>query len=198
MGQSCAWHFLRTRSRWQLVYVTAAAAVVLIGSVGTTAYLIRENHRSFRLMLLQRQYDDYLLRANDVEKLEQSLVALAAELPADEGVARRLEMVRRREAAASEPNLVRFFMRHHMAHDQVDKSVREANRLLESSPNDWEAQCHLARAALIHGDVKKAKSIVAGLPKADQAANAILSYPILVLDSTNLFLQLGDACGSTR
>jgi predicted Zn-dependent protease len=188
-----AWYFLRSRSRWQLVYITAAAVIVLVGSVGTTAYLIRENRRTFRLTLLQRQYDDYLLRANDLERLEASLVDLAAELPNDEGVAGRLEMVRRREALASEPNLVRFFMRYHMARGQVDDSVREANRLLETEPNDWEAQCYLARAALSRGDVKKAKEIIARLPRAEEASGTILRYPIIALESTSLFLQAGDA-----
>ncbi len=186
------WYFLRTRSRRQLVYITAASAVVLIGAGGVPAYLIREHRRTFRLNCLERQYDGFLLYHNDIDKLENALADLAAELPGDPNIARRLEMVRNREAPASEPNLVRFLMRFHMANDRTEASIREAHRLLEAVPRDWEAECCLAQAAFIRGDYKAAKAIVAELPKPQEAADTLLRYRHIPLDSVGLFLRLGD------
>jgi tetratricopeptide (TPR) repeat protein len=188
-GPIIGWYFLRSRTKWQLAGLTAAAGIVLGGTGGVSAYLIREHRRDFHISLLHRQVDSYLF-LNDVNKLEECMAALAAEEPEDPRLGRRLAMVRNREASPAEPDLVRFFMRYHMSNGRVAESVREANKLLESSPQDWEARCYLAKAALARGDREAAKAEVAKLPRAQEVANTI---PVHVArDSAYLFSYLGD------
>jgi tetratricopeptide (TPR) repeat protein len=187
-----AWHFLRSRRRRHLLYIAAAALVILGGGGYGVSAFIKERRRNFRVYLLQRQYEDYLHRNNDVEKLESALAALAGELPDDHVIARRLKMVHDREAPASEPNIVRFLMRHHMAAGRVADSVREANELLASFPDDWEARCYLARAAIRRGEPDKAKAMIADLPSVKDSSEMVRQYPIIALESVELFAQLGD------
>ncbi|HEY1378148.1 MAG TPA: tetratricopeptide repeat protein [Gemmataceae bacterium] len=182
------WHFLRTRTRRQLVYVLTASVFIVGTATAVPTYLFLEHRRTNRINILQQQYEYYMV-GSDVGKLEEVLAKLVAEKPDDAGLARRLEMVRAHEAPVSEPKLVRFFMRHHMAGGRVDESVREANKLLESLPNDWEARCYLARAALARGDRAGAKKQLATLPRAEDADSL---PPYVAHDAFFLFRELGD------
>ena len=190
-GPRRAYYFLRSRTRLQIAYILSAALVVVVGGGGPAYYLLKEHRRTFRISILQRNYDGYLIYNNNLEKLESSLAELAAAMPDDVAVARRLAMVRSQEIPASEPKLVRFFMRYHSTHGQPTESVREAEKLLENSPDDWEAHLFLAKAALARGDREAAKRYVADLPKADDAAESILPYPGVARDSIILFHELG-------
>jgi tetratricopeptide (TPR) repeat protein len=184
------WYFLRTRSRRQLAYISGFMIVFFVGLSGIPIYLFREHRRNTHLNFLQRQVEGYVLYTSDVDKLENSLVALGAATPNDPSIEQRLEMVRKREAQPSEPNLVRFFMRYHMNNGDVDASVREANKLLESFPDDWEARCELANAALKRGDVSGARKQVAALPHAGGASAPMLAD--VALNSAHLFKRIGD------
>jgi predicted Zn-dependent protease len=183
--------FLRTRTPLQLACVLAAVMIVFVGSAGTAFILIKEHRRTFRISCLQRAYDGYLLYNHDREKLEKSLTDLVAEMPDDTGLAHRLAIVRSGEVPTSEPKLVRFFMRYYMAHGRRADSVREAQKLLESAPDDWEARIFLSRAALASGDKETAKRLVSGLPHAEDAAGSILPFPSIARDSIFLFNELG-------
>jgi tetratricopeptide (TPR) repeat protein len=184
------WYFLRSRTRRQLTYISVGMTVVVIGAIGVPLYLIVEHRRTSRLSFLQRQVDGYLLYSNDLEKLEDSLVALANWRSTDAEVAHRLEMVRKREAEASEPNLVRFFMRYHMSEGRVDASIREANKLLESSNEDWEARCNLANAYLMRGDVAGARKQIANLPRVENVSTPMVAD--VALNSAQIFKRIGD------
>jgi tetratricopeptide (TPR) repeat protein len=181
------WYFLRSRSKRQLLYITVGTVIVVGGTAGVPAYLFLEHRRSTRISIHQRQYDFYVL-GNDVAKLEEVLESLTVDMPDDAGLARKLAMVRDRVAPVTEPNLVRFFMRHHLANGRIDESVREANKLLESFPEDWEARCHLAKVALSRGDRAEAKKRLVDLPTAKQAGGAIPPY--VAMDAFYLFGQL--------
>jgi tetratricopeptide (TPR) repeat protein len=184
------WYFLRSRTRVQLVVVLTGAAIILGTIPAVAAYLVHEHRRTTRLYFMNRTYEGYLRQSNDVDKLEESLTALHDAQPDDAALARRLEMVKLREAPASEPELVRFFMRHHMGNGRIDESVREAKKLLESYPNDWDARVYLAWAALHRGDKEEALREIARLPAAEDAAARI--HGDVALASASLFTELGD------
>jgi tetratricopeptide (TPR) repeat protein len=189
-GPIWAWHFLRTRTRRQLVVVLAVAVIALGAVGGVPAYLLHEHRRTTRLNFLHRKYEGYLTQSTDLNNLQESLEGLHEALPEDNAVARRLEMVRQRQAPASEPDLVRFFMRQHMGAGRIDESVREANKLLESYPNDWDARVYLAWAALYRGNKDAAKQELARLPSTKDSAARI--YGDVALASARLFAELGD------
>jgi tetratricopeptide (TPR) repeat protein len=189
-GPIRAWYFLRTRNRRQLVVVLAVAVIVLGAVGGVPAYLLHERRRTTKLYFLHRKYEGYLTQSTDLDKLQEALEGLHEALPEDAATTRRLEMVRQREAPNSEPELVRFFMRQHMGAGRIDESVREAKKLLESYPDDWDARVYLAWAALNRGDKESAKKEVARLPAASDSVAKI--HGDVALASARLFAELGD------
>jgi tetratricopeptide (TPR) repeat protein len=184
------WYFLRTRTRRQLVYIAAAATVVLAGAGGVPAYVLWEHRRSNRISFLQRNLEGYLAYTDDVDKLEATLAALAKEMPANETVARELAYVRAREAPPTESKLVRFFMRYHWAKGRVAEATREADKIIQFASNDWEAHCYLALAALSRGDRAGAKRQISNLPPVAEAANTLPANVTPV--AARLFATLGD------
>jgi tetratricopeptide (TPR) repeat protein len=188
-GPIWIWYFLRTRTWLQLTGVAMFVVLCLTGTGGTAFYIYREKKRNDRIGMLRRQYEIDLLEANP-KHLETTLQTMAKEMPEDRDVPRRLEMLHAREAPASEPNLVRFFMRNHLTNGRIDDAVREANKLLESFPDDWEVHCTMAKVALFRGDLDGAKKWLATLPPAEKSATPI---PLSVArDSAWLFKAIGD------
>jgi tetratricopeptide (TPR) repeat protein len=188
-GPINTWYFLRSRSKRQLLGIGVGTIFVVGVAVMVPGYLFLDHRRTTRVTMLQRQLEFYTA-GSDVGKLEDTLTELTKELPSDEVLARRLAMVRDGDAPVSEPKLVRFFMRHHMVNGRVSQSVREAEKLLETVPNDWEARCYLADAALRNGDKAGAERHLATLPRAQDVADTIL--PNVAVHSAYLFDQLGD------
>jgi tetratricopeptide (TPR) repeat protein len=188
-GPINTWYFLTTRSKRQLLYIAMGTVVIVGGAIMVPGYLYLEHRRTNRITLLQRQLEFFVM-GSDVEKVETTLAELADMSPDDEALARRLAMVRDRNAPVSEPKLIRFFMRHHMVNGRVTESVREADKLLESVPDDWEARCYLADAAMRNGDRAGAERHLANLPRAQEVAETIPAN--VAVYSAFLFDRLGD------
>lgn len=188
-GPRWTWAFLRTRTKRQLVLILSSATIIFVAVTATPAYLYYDHRRTNRISARQQRYDAYI-ESNDLEKLEQSLESLAEVLPNDPSVARRLDMVRNRSASVSEPKLVRFFMRYHMQKGQTEQSVAEAEKLLESFPDDWESHCYLAEAALRKGDRSEAVRQISNLPNAGDVSETIPAN--VAFYSAGLFARLGD------
>jgi tetratricopeptide (TPR) repeat protein len=188
-GPIWLFYFL-TSCSWQVLAYFALFTIVLVGGgTAVCGYLLQEHWRTTRLGMNTKQYD-FCVLGSDVDKLEAALVALVADDPDNAALARRLDMVRDRNAPVSEPKLVRFFMRHHMVNGRVNESVREAEKLLESLPEDWEARCYLADAAMKAGDKAAAEKHLAVLPPAAEVAETIPAN--VAVYSAFLFDRVGD------
>ena len=183
------WYFLRSRTWWQLAGLSVVAVIALTSTGGIAAYRFYERRKDFRRTFFERQFDGYLFE-NNFDKAEECLVALVKDQPGDPRLTRRLEMLRKQEATTSEPDLLRFLMRYHMYHGRSAESAREARKLLQAAPGDWEAKCYVAKEALARGDRAAAKAAVADLPKAKDAAESL--PPHVARESAYLFRLIGD------
>jgi tetratricopeptide (TPR) repeat protein len=185
---SSVW-WLRTRTRRQLILTALAATVILGGGVGPAAYVAWERHRDGRRAMLWHQYDAYL-DAGNVEKVEATLTALQGVSPRDPSIAQRLAMLRAGEAPAGDSKFIRFLMRTHVVNGRTDRAVREAVRLVDLTPGDWEARCLLIEDALRRGDRAAAQEHLAALPSPKETSAP--PSPHVALIAANLFQRLGD------
>jgi tetratricopeptide (TPR) repeat protein len=182
-----AWWWLRTRTRGQLLLTVGAAAIVLI-ACSTPVYLLWERHRDNQRANLWRLYDRYL-DTGDAEKLESTLHSLEKMSPGDPQIAQRLSQLRSREAPAGDSRFIRFLLRMHGNEGRIDLAAREAAKLVENLPDDWEARCVLIDDASRRGDKKAVRKHLAALPSATESDSI---PPHVALYSAGLFQRVGD------
>jgi tetratricopeptide (TPR) repeat protein len=183
------WWWLRTRTRRQLIVTALAATVILGGGVGPAAYVAWEHRRDGRRAMLWRQYDSYLDVGN-AERVEATLTALQELSPGDPSIGQRLDMLHAGEAPAGDSKFIRFLMRTHSVNGRTDRAVREAARLADVVPGDWEARCVLIEDALRRGDQAAVQQHLAALPSPKETSAP--PPPHVALVAANLFQRIGD------
>src|SRR5262245_3989199 len=188
-GPRRAWDALRTAPP-RLVAIVVAVSLTAVGAVGATGgYLWWEHRREFQRNLLNRQLD-YQIAICDIDAVESTLVALQKMAPDDPSISARLEGIRAREAPLNDPNLIRVVMRTHYRFGAYDLAAREASKLIESLPADWEARCMLADQASRRDDKSSVRKHLSVLPRPFDVADSI--QPWVAWYSAVLFQRIGE------
>src|SRR5687767_13754918 len=100
-------------------------------------------------------------------------------------------MVRTREAPTSDPVMIRLIMRAYFREQRYDLAAKEAAKLVETVPNDWEALCFLTNDALARRDTEAVRRHIAAMPRPKDAAEQIHLWTVPY--ALNLFARLGEA-----
>ncbi|MFO0808505.1 MAG: hypothetical protein U0746_07770 [Gemmataceae bacterium] len=185
------WAFLRTAPRGTVALVVSVALLVVVGLGGMGAYLLWERRietkRTFYYTML-----DQCMNACDAERTEDTLLKLQVWAARDESIPRRLQALRNREGPASDPKMLRLIMRGHYRDGHLDLAAREAAKLVESLPEDWEARCILADDASRRNDKATVQTQLATLPLAADTAVEFIP-PWVAWYAAQLFQRLGEA-----
>lgn len=170
-----------------LVLVVALTAVTSLGA--TAAVLWREHRVEARRTMLYRHLDHYLMIC-DIEEVEKVLVALQLLAPDDPSIGLKLEAIRNCDAPFGESKLLRCTMRAHYRKGNLTLAAREAAKLVENFPTDWEARCMLADDASRRDDKEAIQRNIAILPRALDVSDTI--PPWVAWYSAALFYRLGE------
>lgn len=184
-----SWTMLRTAPP-RLVALVLLVALTVVGSLGATAAVLWREHRiEARRTMLYRHLDHYLAIC-DLEEVEKVLVALQLLTPDDPSVSLRLEAVRNRDAPFGDSKLLRCTMRAHYRAGDYTLAAREAAKLVENFPTDWEARCMLADDAARRDDKDAIRRNLSVLPRALDISDSI--PPWVAWYSAGLFHRLGE------
>jgi tetratricopeptide (TPR) repeat protein len=188
-GPRRVWYALRSAPP-RLIAIVIAVSFTVVGAVGATGgYLWWEHRREFQRGLLYRQLD-YQMAVCDIDGVEFTLVALQGMVPDDPSIGARLEGIRAREAPLNDPNLLRVVMRTHYRLGDYKLAAREAAKLIENIPTDWEARCMLADEASRRDDRSSVQKHLFVLPRPFDVADSI--QPWVAWYSAMLFQRLGE------
>jgi tetratricopeptide (TPR) repeat protein len=188
-GPRQAWIGVRSAPP-RFVAIVAAVSLTVVGAVGATGgYLWWENRREFQRRHLYREQDYYMSRG-DLDSLERTLEQLRARAPDDATIAARLEGVRARTAPINDPTLLRVVMRAHFFKEDYALAAREAAKLIETLPLDWEARCVLVDEASRRDDRSAIQNHLAALPRAGDMTEPI--EPWVARYSAILFQRIGE------
>lgn len=187
-----AWvyHFVREAPRAHVALVLGVAAFVVVGVGGPAAYLLWERRvegkRTFYYSML-----DQNLKACDAERAEETLTNLLTWAPNDDSIPIRLKALRDREGPASDPDLLRLIMRGLYREGKIDLAAREAGKLIETHPDDWESRCMLADAAARRNDTTEVQKQLAELPSAADVSPMVIP-PWVAWYGAQLFHRIGE------
>jgi tetratricopeptide (TPR) repeat protein len=172
------------------VLIAVVAVVGLVVGLGTWAvYTMTERRASFQRDVYWRMFFYYVDHA-EIDKVEDALVKLQGLLPDNGTITARLNMVQAREAPISDPLMVRLIMRTHYREQRYDLAAKEAAKLAEINPNDWEALCFLTNEALTKGDMEAVRRHISAMPRARDVPDQVYLWTIPY--ALNLFKRLGD------
>jgi tetratricopeptide (TPR) repeat protein len=178
------------------VLIVVVAAVGLFAGLGTWAYYTHSERRStFQRDVYWRMFFYYVEHA-EIDKVENALVELQRLLPENGTISARLNMVRTREAPLSDPTMIRLIMRTYYREQRYDMAAKEAAKLAEVNPNDWEALCFLTNDALVKGDMAAVRRHISAMPRARDVPDQVYLWTIPY--ALNLFKRLGDATRYTE
>ena len=173
------------------VLIAVVAAVGLFAGLGTWAYYTHSERRStFQRDVYWRMFFYHVEHA-EIDKVEKALVELQRLLPENGTVSARLNMVRTREAPLSDPTMIRLIMRTYYREQRYDMAAKEAAKLAEVNPNDWEALCFLTNEALVKGDMAAVRRHISAMPRPRDVPDQVYLWTIPY--ALNLFKKLGDA-----
>src|SRR5204863_3591748 len=90
----------------------------------------------------------------------------------------QLKMVRSREAPITDVEMVRLIMRTWYREQKFDLAAKEAAKIVEIAPRDWEALCFLTNAAFMHGDMAAVHRHIAAMPSPSEVPDQIYLWTI--------------------
>lgn len=188
-GPRKTWTFVRAMPP-RLILLVAAVSLTVVGAVGATGgYLWWEHRREFQRNLYHKQLE-YQMAICDLEGVEQTLERLQKLNRDDPSLAARLEGIRAREAPINDPELLRVIMRTHYRKGDYGLAAREAAKLIETLPLDWEARCMLMDDASRRDDHSAVQRHLSILPRAGDVADSI--QPWVAWYSATLFQRMGE------
>jgi tetratricopeptide (TPR) repeat protein len=189
-GPRWAWTTFREAPR-RLIVIVVLISLTVIGAVGATGgYLLWEHRREFRRSQYNRQLD-YYMAAGDIDGVESTLLELQKLSPDDATISTRLEGIHAREAPLNDPNLLRVVMRTHFRNGDYKLAAREASKLIETVPLDWEAHCMLIDEAHRRDDRATVQKHLALLPRPFDVTESI--QPWVAYNSALLFQRLNES-----
>lgn len=186
---SWTWTMMRSAPP-RMVALVLVVAVTAVSSLGATAAVLWREHRIEARRTMYYRHLDYYLTICDIDEVEKVLVLLQSLAPDDPALAVRLDAVRTREAPFGDPKLLRCTMRTHFRESNFTLAAREAAKLVENFPTDWEARCMLADDAARRDDREAIQRNLSILPRALDVSDSI--PPWVAWYSAALFHRLGE------
>jgi tetratricopeptide (TPR) repeat protein len=188
-GPRWGWTVLRTAPP-RLIVIVVLISLTVVGAVGATGgYLLWEHRRDFKRSVLHRQLEFYMANC-DIEGVESTLLELQQVSPDDSTIGARLEGIHAREAPLNDTNLLRVVMRTHYRLGNYELAAREAAKLIENIPLDWEAHCTLIDEAGRRNDRETVQKHLAILPRPFDVTESI--QPWVAYNSALLFQRLNE------
>jgi len=184
------WRYLQTRSRTQLLVLSASVlAVLAIAGFWSVHYLftLRTERQVTRAW---KSYDEHV-KAGRLGEARNALLELQRLNPNNPRVKKRLESLETGKAELDDQPLVQALMRDHLRKAEFAAAVGEAGKLIQASPRSWEAHCVLLHDALKRKDHRDIKTHLEMMPFTGEVKEPI--HPGPALYGIYLFSQLKEA-----